>query len=69
MACTIHKVPSGAARSVVELNPDEVELCVIDGVAELLIRYDALRGTRNVVLLLGRLCVVSPKPVDHGGVP
>lgn len=64
----ISVVCSRAALAIVELNPNEVESRVLNGVAELFIRDRALRGARDVEFLARELFEARTETVDHGSV-
>lgn len=68
VASVVHKVPRRTALRVVELDPDEVERSVLDGIVELLVREDTLRGGGDVEFLVGVLLEAVTELVDHGSV-
>lgn len=62
----IDPVAGRAGSGVVELDPDEVEVRVLDSVAQLGVGNGALRSTGDVHLLLSVCVVVRTQTVDHG---
>lgn len=66
--CSIEICASRALRSVIELDEEEIEPRGLNGMSQVSVRDDALRGARDVVLLLSICGEVDPQRINHGSI-